>query len=205
MNTAEIIASTISLLALLISVVTAYRTFFAKFQAGVYMLPRVALTRINKTPCIVIGCEITNSGAKSGAVDDIILISKYRQKDTKSINTFTFLPLLIRDDYSVFKTYTESDFEPFQSIVIAANSRVTRYIVFGPSNKSFSPLPGEVELHVYSRSANETEWQKASGNASFPVDDLSASVWSSSENKSIMTDTIENDDLRQKLMERLFS
>ena len=204
MTTVEIFSTTISFLALVISAFTAYRTLFASFRGELFLKPRAILTRFDQTPSLVVGCEISNLGAKSSAIDDIVLIIKYRQKDTKSINTYSFLPLLSREFYSVFETYEQTDFEPFQSIPVPAKSRLTRYIVFSPSNDSFSPSAGEIELQLFSRTSEETKWQKTDRDLNFPVDDNSANIWKDPNGESIMIEAIENDSLREKLMEMIF-
>ena len=141
----------ISFLALTVSGITAYRTLFARFKPEIYVRPRIFLSRVNKFPCLVASCEMSNQGARIGSIDDVILRVKYRQQNpaqtTKSISTYTFLPTLIGEKYNIFNGEQESDFEPFQSIALSANARLTRFIVFSPSNEDgFVPDSGEMEL-----------------------------------------------------------
>ena len=139
MSIAEILSITISILALIISGITAYRTLFAKFKSEIYVRPRVFLSRLNKAPCVVAGCEISNQGAHPGSLDDIVLRIKYRQhstaQGTKSINTYTFLPTLLREEYNVFRVYEESDFEPFQRM-------------HGSQDMSFLTLAMKMDFHL---------------------------------------------------------
>ncbi len=175
MTVAEILAIFISLLALILSFVTAYRTLFARFRGEIFLKPRTILTSVKQGPSkqgpsIVVGCEISNTSAQSGAIDDFILQVKHRQQDVKGINTYSFFPILSRDDYSIYEHYEETDFEPFQSISVPVNSRLTKYIVFSPSDTNFSPLSGEIKLQLFSRSYNSRKWIGAKGHMSFSID-----------------------------------
>jgi hypothetical protein len=208
MATADIIASILSFFALLISVVTAYKTLLARFKAEIFVSPRIILNHLNKIPSMVIGCDIQNRGAKANAIEDIVLRVIYRQQgqlqDTKSISTYLFLPALIRDDYNIFKNYQDTDFEPFQSISIIGSSRVTKYIVFTPSNNDgFSPALGEIELQVFSRNLGDTKWRKAKSNLKLPVDEGSANTWKDPNGKTILLEAAEHKKLRVNLMEQV--
>ena len=147
MTPAEVLSVTIAFLALIVSVVTAYRTLFTQFSPEIHLKPRVIFNRLIKAPSIVLGLEIVNHSAQSGTIDDVVLYVKYHQRMAQpggpGLSTFVFLPALVRDDYNIFKTYTESDLEPFQSIAISGSSRLTKYIVFSSGISSgFSPLAG---------------------------------------------------------------
>ena len=208
MSIAEILSITISILALIISGITAYRTLFAKFKSEIYVRPRVFLSRLNKAPCVVAGCEISNQGAHPGSLDDIVLRIKYRQhstaQGTKSINTYTFLPTLLREEYNVFRVYEESDFEPFQSIALSANARLTRYVIFNPSNEDgFSPTAGEMEMQFFSRNSRESNWQKISTPLRIPNSENDAATWRDPNGKSIMLEAIEHNRFRESLMEKI--
>jgi hypothetical protein len=205
MTTTEIITAIISFLALIVSAITAYRTFFARFQGEVFLKPRVVLNRINEVSSIVVGCEISNRGAQAGIVDDIVLVIKHRQQHSKSMNTYSFLPLLVREDYSVFKSYKETDFEPFQSISVPSKSRLTRYIVFSPSSESFSPQAGEIELQLFSRNSNKPKWHEARGRVTFLINESHAATWQNPKGQGIMIEAVENSDLRANLMDKVFS
>jgi hypothetical protein len=77
----EIISTFFSVLALILSGITAYRTFFAGFKSDVLVKPRVILSRLNKLPCIIIGCEISNKGVKPGSIEDLVLHVKHREQN----------------------------------------------------------------------------------------------------------------------------
>ncbi len=73
MSIGEIVSSAIAILALVISGITAYLTFFAKFKAVFVVKRRVILTKIQGVPHVVLECEFFNDGAKQGSIEDIIL------------------------------------------------------------------------------------------------------------------------------------
>jgi hypothetical protein len=124
MDTTQIVSTTIALLALIVSAITAYRTLFSRFAPEIYSRPHLVLSRLNKVPSIIIGCEFNNLGAHAGTIEDIVVRVKFRQqsdpKATRSISTYIFLPTLVRDSYNIFQNYQNTDFEPFQSVPLAA-------------------------------------------------------------------------------------
>jgi hypothetical protein len=208
MTQAEVISSLIAFLALVVSVITAYRTLLAKPQVDVFVKPRVILNRYNKIPSLVVGCEISNRGAQPSTIDDIVLYVKYREHNsdqgTKGISTHLLLPALTRESYSVFITYKDTDFEPFLSIPIPINTRLTKFIVFSPSNDNgFSPLEGELELQLFSRNAGEKKWRKASTELRVPINANSATTWKDPNGNGIQIDTLDHNRLREKLMNGL--
>ncbi|MCP4105540.1 MAG: hypothetical protein GY749_08390 [Desulfobacteraceae bacterium] len=204
MTIAQIVSTLIAFSALIVSCITAYKTFFTKFRVELFLKSRIILTRMNGVPSIVIGCEISNLGTKSGSIDDIVLTVKYRQTDTRSINTYSFFPLLSRENYSVFETYQNYDFEPFQSIPLQAKSRLTRYIVFNPSNDSFSPSKGDMEINLFRRNSNENEWYKSSEPLHITIDENTSNTWKGPQGESVMIEAIENHKHREKLLENIF-
>jgi len=203
MTTAQIISSLIAFFALLISFITAYKTFFSQFTSELFLRSRIILTKINDIPVIIIGCEMSNQGSKAGSIDDIVLKIKYRCGDgkNKNINTYSFIPRLSREDYSIFKTYQESDFEPFQSIPLPAKSRLSRYIVFIPSNDGFSPSIGSMEINIFRRNFNCNEWNKSYESLNIDLDEDTVTVWKGPSGKGIIIEATENLKYREKLME----
>ncbi len=198
----EVLSIIIAIFALIISAFTAYATFLVKFRGAIFLKPRLILTRINQQPAIVVGCELSNSSTKSGAIDDMILFIKYRQDNNKSVNRYTFYPILIREDFSIFKTYQENDFEPFQSISIPANARLVKYIVFTPSSHNFSPSVGRGDLELWFRYFGEKKWQTSENNrVTLEIDNNTSGIWSDPQGKSVMIETVENSKYRDNLLE----
>lgn len=151
MTVFELLSIFISLVAVIISGITAYETFFINFKTEVFLRPRVILNRIDGKLAIVLGCEFFNKGAQSGLIDDIVLTVKYKQKNPRVIEKYIFFPVLSRVDYNIYKIYQQIDFEPFQSISIPAKSRLVKYIVFNPSNENFSASVGEANIALFFR------------------------------------------------------
>lgn len=208
MTLTEFLSTSVSVLALIVSIITAYRTFFTRFKPDVYVKPRIILDRFNKTPTIVLSCEISNPCAQAGVIDDVVLYIKYRQQTTHQssagMTTHIFLPALICDEYNIFKIYQESDFEPFQSIAISAGSRLTKYIVFTPSNaNSFSPSAGEIELQLFSRISQGVKWHKTLMKLRVQVDEDAANAWRNPDGKNLLVEAIEHNLMRERLMEQI--
>jgi hypothetical protein len=204
MSNFELLSLIIAVLALLISAYTAYVTFIVKFRGEVFIRPRVILTRINKQPAIVIGCELSNSSTKSGSIDDIIFLMKYRQANNRGTNRYTFFPILVREDFSIFRTYQENEFEPFQSLSIPSNTRLVRYIVFTPSINNFSPSSGAGEIKFLFRYFGDKKWQSSRNNTvTLEIDDNTLQIWSDPQGKSVMIETVENYKHRDNLMENM--
>jgi len=202
MTTAQIISSLIAFSALIVSCLTAYKTFYAKFRVELFLKSRIILTRMNGVPSIVIGCEISNMGTKSGSIDDIVLTIKYRQ--SSNINTYSFFPLLLRETYSIFETYQNYDFEPFQSIPLQAKTRLNRYIVFNPSIEGFSPSKGDMEINLFRRNSKENGWHKSIDPLHITIDEHTANTWKDPQGESVMIEAIENHKHRQNLLENIF-
>ncbi len=165
MTTFQSLTVIISTLALIISAITAYKTFFVKFKVEIWLKPRIILTAYSDKPVIVIGCELSNSSTKSGSIDDTVLAIRYRQNSSGVIERYTFFPNLVRNDYNVFKIYQDTDFEPFSSISILAKSRLVKYITFSPTNESFSPFNGTAEIKLFFRNSGQARWKSSNNKA----------------------------------------
>lgn len=209
MTTVEILSTSISFLALVISIITAYRTLFKKFSPDVQVKPRLVLNKINTTPSIVLGFDVSNRGVQSGAIDDIVLYIINRQQisqhgDVSLGSTFVFLPtLVVPDDYNIFKTYTEVDLEPFQSIAVSASSRITKYVVFCPrDNGGFIPSAGEIEIKISHRICGSAKWQKVPSQR-IVIDSIDANVWRDPTGKNIQIETVGHKKMRNQLMENI--
>lgn len=201
MTTFQFLTVCISTLALTLSAITAYKTFFARFKVEIWLKPRVILTTYSEKPVIVIGCELSNGGAKTGAIEDLVLAIRYRQNSSRAIERYTFFPILARDNYNVFKIYQEIDFEQFSSISVLAKSRLVKYITFEPSNNSFSPFEGIAEIKLFFRSSGETKWQSSNNQASLEVKQQDVENWTDPEGQSVMIETEENLNNKVKLLE----
>jgi hypothetical protein len=173
----EIVTTVLSLVAVIVSLFTAYKTFTPTSKVDVYLRSRAILSQSDTIPCLIIGFDISNSGSKAGAVEDITLVVKYIQKGNGSINRYSFIPYLTIDEYNILKQYAITEFQGFNSILVPANTRMTKHIIFLPSNNNFLPEPGEMELKAHYRLPNEGDWKIADGDSSFPVDDSQVNSW----------------------------
>lgn len=192
MSTFQFISLILSVVALSISGFTAYATFLVDFRIEVLVRPRIILSRFNGQPVLVLGCDLINPTSKAGAVDDIILLIKYRQNGNRGINRYTFFPILYRDNFSISKRYNEEDLEVFQSISISPKSRTTKYIVFNSSTDNFSPVVGQGEIEVFFRYSRNKKWHKNIEAVTLEIDKSVCEIWTDPQGKSYMIETVEN-------------
>jgi hypothetical protein len=145
MTTSEIISSVIAILALIISGVTAYLTFFAKFKARILVKRRVILTKIKDVPCVVLECEFFNEGAKQCLIEDVILTIIHNETGTE----YKFYPQYTRPQYNIFALYKMSDFSTFSGLSLKPKDRREVFIAFRPTlRESFSPQSGTFAIYV---------------------------------------------------------
>lgn len=198
----EIITIILSLLAVGISLFTAYKTFTPSSKVDVYLRSRAVLSQSDTVPCLIIGFDISNTGSKAGSVEDITLVVKYTQRGNGSINRYSFIPYLTINDYNILQQYTVTDFQGFNSMLIPSNSRMTVYIIFLPSNGNFLPDVGEMELKAHYRLPNEIDWRVADGESSFPIDDSQVNSWKTP-GKSITAGSASIAKHREQLMKKV--
>jgi hypothetical protein len=195
----------IAMLALFISGLNAYKTFYARFTCDFFIKPRVILAQVDNSPALVIACEIMSSGASSGSIDDVVLAVKTKQATTRSIDRYTFFPKLMRDTYSVFKNYAQEDFEPFQTIPLTAKSRLSTHIIFVSANGNFVPSVGEMTIQLFFKVSGTKKWQGSQNMEVLEIDQQSQSLWTDASNpRSVMIETKGNYEDRDKLMEEVF-
>lgn len=147
MTAGEITSSVIAVLALIISGITAYLTFFAKFKAVFWVKRRVILTKIQDVPHVVLECEFFNEGAKRGSIEDIIVTVIHNETG----NEFKFLPQYIKSQYNIFSEYGLSDFSTFSGVSLKPKDRKELFIAFKPTlEKSFLPPSqgGTCVIHI---------------------------------------------------------
>jgi hypothetical protein len=205
MTMAELISGTLALLALIISSITAYRTLFSRFSGEVFLKAHAVFIKTQSGPSIVIGCEFENSGAKSGSVEDLIIKLIYHQRKNSGINSYAFLPFLMRQDYNVLRSYSlETDLEPFHAIPIAAKSHSTQYILFRPSDDNFFPVAGDFEILLYSRNSGSKSW-KLSKKLCYDVENEQIEIWTSQNGKGILLEARQYLAEREKLLVKVFA
>ena len=161
MTSFDVITIILSLLAISISAFTAYRTYFTRFRGDIYIEPRIILSHYDTQPTIIIGCEVLNQASRAGTIEDIVLTIKHRHRETNNLNQYSFIPLLMRNDYNITHQYSRQDFSHFKSISVPQNSQLINYIVFQPTDSAFSPRVGDLEMQLHRRNLGETEWSHA--------------------------------------------
>jgi hypothetical protein len=204
MTAAEFISSVIAFGAVVVSLISVYRAFFVGFLAEVSPESRVVLSHHSQNPSLVIGCELSNLGARSGAIDDMLLKVRHNPEVTTTTTEYWFKPYLLREDYNVYVPYDDNtDYRPFQSIFVPRNSSLIRYIVFIPLyTGKFSPESGNMELHLFSRESGKDVFREVKRTISFSITQSVADVWRDPVGQSLMIDTVENTDLRKRHIER---
>jgi hypothetical protein len=80
---------------------------------------------------------------------------------------------------------------------------LTKYIVFSPSEDSFSPQTGEIELQLFSRNSGSSKWQKSASQLKVRIDANSADSWRDPEGQSIFLEAAQQSHMRENLMEEI--
>ena len=136
MTTAEIVTSIISVLALVVSSLTAYLTLMARFRGLVLPKRRVVLAQIDRLPCLILECEFVNEGAKPGSIEDIVVRLGHSETGTQTL----FVPFLVKDQYTIFGSYQASDFSVFSGVSLGSRQRKELFIVFRPKQPNFKRI-----------------------------------------------------------------
>lgn len=195
MTTNEIVSSLLSIIALTISGITAYLTFFAKFKAVFWVKRRVILTKIQDVPHVVLECEFFNEGAKQGSVEDIILTITHNETG----NEFKFLPQYARDQYNIFSEYKLSDFSNFSGVSLKPKDRKAVYIAFKPTlDKNFSPPQSGTFAIYIAASDGKTDYQMKASTFSIPITKEIVEQWIGNSAQALQVEAIELAQSRQK-------
>lgn len=172
MGTAEI-SAVLAAVALLVSLFTAYRTLLSRFSGKCSTSMRPVLTHVDDIPAIGLACYFDNSGARPGALNDMRLIVKHRESGA----TYAFYPHLMRDDYSVFASYTVPDWFPFGGVSLSARERIERYVLFKPKNDKFSAQQGLYEATLETWWYQRKAWDSVRSLFHFELDSEVAKRW----------------------------
>jgi hypothetical protein len=144
MTTSEFITVIISILALIISGLTAYLTLLARFRGIVLPKRWAILAQIDRLPCLILDCEFVNEGAKPGSIEDIVVRVTHSDTGAQTL----FVPSLVKEQYSIFGTYQGADFLTFSGISLGAKQRKELFIVFRPNQSNFEPSKGIILLQT---------------------------------------------------------
>lgn len=195
MTTGEIVSSVLAILALIISGITAYLTFFANFKAVFGVKRRVILTKIQDIPHVVLECEFFNEGAKQGSIEDIILTITHNETGSE----FKFLPQYARNQYNIFSEYKLSDFSNFSGISLKPKDRRELYIAFKPAlDKNFSPPQSGTFAISIAASDGKEDYQMKASTFSIPITKEIVEQWIGNSAKALQVEAIELAKSRQK-------
>lgn len=217
MSTFEAVSLVVAVLALLVSLYTAYKTLLPRSEVSVFVRSRCFLTRTEAQPSIVVGVDVANVGNKPSSIEDMYLAVKYIQNNTnidkssivgyqqsnKISKVHPFFPALMRDEYNVIQTYQSGDFEMFNTILIPSNTRFAKFVVFIP-NEGFSYFSGDMELILFYRLGGSKVWSRGLGQSRFPVEERFMKIWQDPQGKTLITQSTETEEIRTILLNNDF-
>jgi len=198
MTTGETVSSILAVLSLIISGITAYLTLLSKFKARVVPKRRVILTQILNVPYFVLECEFSNIGAKSGAIEDLLLTVSHPETGSE----FSFVPHLTKPQFNIFDKYNITDFGVFSAISLNAKERRELHIAFRPLLTQFSPPVGLVKVHTSVKIDGQTEWMNSTPTFSLRLTQNIIEKWVSPEGEAQQIESIEIGQSRQTLLEK---
>lgn len=163
----------ISSIALLVSAYTAYKNFIQRFNGQIWLGNYVVLNHVNDFPAVTLACFFENSGAKFGILDDLRMVLEHKEAGT----TYKLYPLVMRDEYNIFETYTEKDWQAFSGIVLPPKSRIEKYVVFKTMSDNFEAQKGHFTLSVQRRWYGSDKWGKLLVNLPFELTESNIDQW----------------------------
>lgn len=169
----KIVPIVISSIALLLSAFTAYKTFLQKFNGQIWLGNYVVLNHVNDFPAVTLACFFENSGAKLGILDDLRMVLEHKESGT----SYKLYPLVMRDDYNIFETYSEKDWQAFSGIVLSPKSRMEKYVVFKTMSDNFEAQKGHLTLSVQRRWYGSDKWGKLLINLPFELTEGNIDQW----------------------------
>jgi hypothetical protein len=181
MTTSDIITSVIAAAALVVSLVTAYKTFFTRFSGKVWPATRLVLSNVDNIPSIGLACFFENSGARPGILDDLRLAVKHSESGAIHF----FFPQLMRNDYNIFMSYSGEDWFPFSGVSLSPQERTERYVLFKPKNDRFTAQKGLFEVTLESRWYKSKKWDIAPPQLYFELTEEVAERWNNPESPAL--------------------
>jgi hypothetical protein len=197
MTPAEIIIAVISILALIISGITAYLTLLTRFQGCIIGKYRAVLTQIEAIQCLVLECEFINDGAKPGVIEDV-LVSMVDEQGNPAV----FTPFLTKDQFNVFSSYQINDFTTFSGISLGAKQRREIFLVFRSNSQSaYKPEAGEILLRAdLCANVARKKWRKSALKFSMELKDENIKEWISPTGKPQLITAIEVGQSRREFL-----
>lgn len=189
MKPEDLIPIVLSFLSLAVSAITAYQTIYRKFSGKVWPGNYIALTYVNDFPSFVLVCFFENTGAKIGILDDLQLKVEHRE----SGQAFKFFPIVMSDNYNVFKQYENDDWRAFSGVVLHPNSRFEKYVAFRPPVSShFVAQKGHYELTLQRRWYGKPDWEDIEIFLPFDLRDEDVNEWMQKKALQIATANVQN-------------
>jgi hypothetical protein len=139
------------------------------------------LAHIDDIPSLGLACFFENSGAKPGILDD--LRAKVVPKDSGT--SYYFYPILMRNDYSIYRAYGEGDWFPFSMISLPPNYRVEKYLLLKPQNDRFVSSAGDLDITLEVRWFGEENWTPIPPKLTFSLSAEIVTRWNDSKSSAI--------------------
>jgi len=179
----ELTSIILSGLAIIISGLTAFKTLLSRFNGKVSFSNTLSMLKIDNIPSIGLAAFFENIGAKAGSLDDLRL----HVKNIGNGSEYDFYPILMRNDYNIYKSYKTIDWYVFSSILLEGKSSVEKYILFKPLYDEFKTSPGIISVRLDVKWCNKNKWSMINPIFTF---DLSKELSDSWANPDIPTFTI---------------
>jgi len=197
MTTAEIVTSVIAILSLMVSGLTAYLTLLSRFKGALIPKRRAILTQIAGVPYVILECEFSNSGAKHGSIEDIMITIVHDETGTQ----FRFAPHLVRNQFDMFDRYQVSDFGVFSAVSLGSKERRELYIAFKPLLPQFSPpTSGVFTVHTSIKIDGASKWTNSHRTFSLGLNESIVQKWTSPKGEAQQIEAIEIGKSRQQYL-----
>lgn len=174
MDVSTIASISISIISLLTSLFVAYRTLVQGFIGKIWPAQAIVLTHLDEIPALGLACYVENKGAQAGYLEDIRLIVKHVESGSR----YFFYPLLTRNDYSIFESYTTKDWYPFSGFYLLPKDQGNKYLLFKPLNDHFSGQSGKYQIDLEVRWQSSKKWISISDNINIEISTQLATKWS---------------------------
>ncbi len=157
---------TISVIALIISLITLYLTYLEPPKIQVSVSSPTWLGTLNTQDAIALKltCVISNLGSRNGVVEDVVLIVESEEKK----KTFLFSPVVVVDDHTFYQTRATSKqwvSGVFRPVPVSPHESIVITLLFHPetNNPTFpfdSLSPGTYRISVRTRRSGDTGWKQ---------------------------------------------
>ena len=193
-NTILYLSLIFSIVALVLTCYNLYRSTSVKFTPLVLPVKRATLTRFNGVPYLVVLCEFSNQGEKSGIIYDLIVNMTHIQKGFKG----EFVATLARRELDVFVEKSEKPqmLRDFSAIFLPGKKSIELYVFFAPRNVGYQFVQGDYSLDFGFAYDQNSNYKKSP--ISFTVRLSESHVKSWEQGSTIKVDSIEIEDSRKR-------